>query len=478
MSAWPLFTTEFGLVALSLGCLVLDLFLSKHAQRASRLATAAMAGLTALFVAHLFSWGRFGTALGGTFVQDEFAFFFKTLFFLAAFFTLIMAREYQNRLKRGHGEFTLLILFALTGMTFIASAADFLTFFVALETLTVSLYIMTAYLRDDRHSIEAGVKYLILGALSTAVFLYGLSFIYGASGSTSYTDIAARMGSDAGLPLPYVFGVLLVTASLGFKIAAVPFHLWAPDIYEGAPTPVTAYLSIASKAAGFAALLRLLFTAFAPAAGILSAVLATMAALSVIYGNVGAIPQKNIKRLLGYSSVGHAGYLLIGVTALNASGAEATLYYLLSYLFSAAAIFLGVIAVTRATASEDISEFAGLSQRSPLLAAGMLLGLLSLAGVPPLAGFFSKFYVLWASMRAGYLWLTLIGILNVITSLYYYLKVVKVMYLEPYKGSAPLAVTRAQKYAQALAIAGILILGVWQGPFVRLAEAAITGLFR
>ena len=473
---WSIFTTEIGLVALSLGCLVLDIFIPSDEKKGKLLAAVAMAGVAGLFANLCLGWQHFGSAFGGSFAQDGLAFFFKLLFLLAGFFALFMAKSYQNHLERGRGEFILLILFSLTGLSVLASASDFLLLFVSIETLTVSLVIMTAYLRKENRSIEAGLKYLILGAISTALFLYGLSFIYGATGSTSYAEIGQKLAGQARpLSPPFLFGMALVISSLGFKIAAVPFQLWTPDIYEGAPTPVTAYLAMASKAAGFAALLRLMLTVFGPAQGVLIVLFAGLSALTILYGNLGAIPQTNIKRLLGYSSIGHAGYLLVGLAAFSHAGKEALLFYLLSYLFSTAGAFLVIVAVSSHLKNDEISGYAGLSQKSPLLAAGMLLALLSLAGVPPLGGFFAKFYLLWAGMRAGFLWLVVIGVLNVITSLYYYLKIVKTMYIDkpasaPSSDGTKLELTLSQKTIQYFSIAGILVLGIWQEPFVRLVE--------
>ena len=475
---WSLFKTEIGLVLLALASLLLDLFLPNDEKRGRTLSNVAMIGVALLFLQLLFQWDHFGLTLKNTFVQDGVAYFFKILFLLAGFFTLFMAREYQDQLKRGHAEFTLLILFSLIGMLFLASANDFLLFFVSLETLTVSLYIMTAYLRDKEISIEAGVKYLVLGALSTAVFLYGLSFIYGATGSTSYHEIQAKLAAGGPLSTPFVFGMILVISSLGFKIAAVPFHLWVPDIYQGAPTPVTAFLAIGSKAAGFAALVRLMMTVFAPAHNALVLLFSILAALTIIYGNLGAIPQTNIKRLLGYSSIGHAGYLLIGLAAFVHSGKEAILYYLLSYLFSTGGAFLVLVALSNYLKTDEIKELAGLSQKSPVLAAGMLLSLLSLAGVPPLAGFFAKFYLLFAAIKSDLLWLALVGVLNVITSLYYYLKIVKVMYIDKPINDAPFHVTAPQKAMQYFSMFGILALGIYQGPFVKLAELAFLNAIK
>lgn len=467
---WPSLLVEIALVALALGCLGLDLLLPKDKKHV--LPGVAMAGVTALFALLASQWGKFGYAFGVSFVQDGLAHYFKAALFISAFFTLFMAREYQPRLERGRGEFTLLILFALTGAVFLASANDFLLFFVSLETLSISLYIMTAYLRDRESSIEAGVKYLILGALSTAMFLFGLSYIYGSTGSTNYLEIQQRMAAWNTLPAPFVFGMVLVLAALGFKIACVPFQLWVPDIYQGAPTPVTAFLATASKTAGFAALMRLSLTVFAPAQKELSLLFGVLAALTIVYGNLGAIPQTNIKRLLGYSSIGHAGYLLAGLAVFDASGREAVLFYLLAYVFSTAGAFLVLVGAGSLMKSNDIVELAGLSKRSPLLAAAMLVSVMSLAGVPPFGGFFAKFYILWACTKAGYLWLVAIGVVNVVTSLYYYLKIVKVMYADAPARPQPLAVSLDQKSIQVFAMAVIVAMGIFQGPFVRAAQNA------
>ena len=472
---WSLLKIEAGLIALTLFLLVLDIFLPKE-KRGTTLADMAMLGLAGLFCWLPFEWGHFGTGFSGTYIQDGVAICFKALFLLAAFFTVFMAREYRAQLKRGQGEFVLLILFGLIGMMFMASANDFLLFFVSLETLSISLYIMTAYLRDSESSIEAGVKYLIQGALSTAIFLFGLSFLYGTTGSTSYGEMRGFFGSAGVIPVPFIFGMVLVVSSLGFKIAAVPFQLWAPDIYEGAPTPVTAYLAIASKAAGFAALIRLSLTVFSPMNTSLTLLFSVLSGLTIFYGNLGAIPQTNIKRLMGYSSIGHAGYLLMGLAAFGQSGREALLFYLFSYLFSTAGVFLVLVAVSSETSSDQVSELAGLSKRSPHLAAAMLISLMSLAGVPPLSGFFAKFYLLWASVKSGLWWLAAIGAFNVITSLYYYLKIIKVIYVDEPVNPAPLKVSKDHRLVQYFAMFGVVLLGIFQGPFVKIAQDAFKSL--
>ncbi len=473
---WPLLTTEIALISFAILMMIWDLFIPDTEKRGKLLANAALIGVAGLTILQVLRWGIFGTTLGGSFIQDGVSSFFKVIFCLSAFFTLFMARDYQAKLKRGHGEFTLLVLFSLIGILFLASANDFLLFFISLEILSISLYIMTAYLKDDARSIEAGIKYIVLGALSTAVFLYGLSFIYGTTGSTSYLEIQKNLALMPSIPTGFIFGMILVVSSLAFKIAAVPFHLWVPDIYEGAPAPVVSFLATASKAAGFLALIRLSMTVFAPLETTLAAIYSVLAVLTIIYGNLGAIPQTNIKRLMGYSSIGHAGYLLIGLAAFGSSGKEAILFYLLSYLFSTAGIFLVIVALSKTAKTSQISEYAGLGQRSPVLAAGMLISLLSLAGVPPLSGFLAKFYLLWAGVKAGYLWLVIVGILNVVISLYYYLKIVKTMYLEKPSDLSPLNVTASQKAMQYFSMFAIVLLGVWPGPFVHWAQTAFTAV--
>lgn len=464
---WNLFSTELGLVALALSLLIADFSITKNSRKVSLLSSAALAGVAILFVHHLSRWGEFGSMPEFGYTADGLAYIFKAFFLIATAATLYLFRQDSEKLERGQIEFTLLVLFALIGMMFLASASDFLVLFIALETLTVSLYVMTAYLRDRIASIEAGVKYLILGATSTAVMLFGLSFVYGTTGSTSLDEIGARI-TLSGVTTPFLFGVILVIAGLGFKIASFPFHAWAPDVYQGAPTPVTAFLSIGSKVAGFAVLLRFLVSAFAPAQDMLIHAFGVLAAATVIYGNLGAIPQTNIKRLLGYSSISHSGYLLMGLAAFSITGQSAVLYYLASYILAAGGVFLVVILAGRWMEAEEIRDLSGLSQISPVLAACLLLSLLSLAGIPPLAGFFAKFYILFSTVQSGLLWLTFIGAVNVVLSMYYYFRFVRVLYVDKPLTDRSVRLEWTQKTALYAVMAGILLLGIWQEPLSRL----------
>lgn len=478
-STLALFKTELGLGAMAVIGLLADMLLPASVNRGRTLTRIALVGLVIVLGLLASSWGAFGSAFGGSFVHDGVSFFFKALFLTAGIFVLHMAGQYDEKIKRGRSEFIVLILLALTGMSLLASANEFLLFFVALETLSVSLYIITAYLRDDERSIEAGVKYLVLGALSTALLVFGLSYVYGATGHTSFPAVAAAIQAQAQIPPAFVFGAALVLISMFFKIAAFPFHVWVPDVYEGAPAPITAFLALASKAAGFAALTRLVLTVFAPLEGFFLPILAFAAGATILYGNLGALNQKNVKRLLAYSSISHAGYLLVGLAALPAGGGPAVLVYLAGYLFSTAAAFLVVVWLSGRLNIETVSDYAGLSRRSPLMAAVLFVALASLAGLPPLAGFFGKFYILSCAVHAGLVWLAVIGLLSVVVSIYYYFGIVKAMYARPAAPEAPaVQISLSQRFFLCLSAAGIVALGVFPAPVLELAAEAVARLIR
>lgn len=405
------------------------------------------------------------------FVVDGFSRYFKALFLLTMAVIFIMTREFHRRPSAGVGALYLLMLTALLGMLVLASINDLLMLFIGLELLTFSLYIMAAYLRTDAKSIEAGMKYLILGSVSSGFLVYGIALLYGFAGSTNFPAIRQALAAGP-VPLAAQAGLLLVMAGLGFKIAVVPFNLWVPDVYEGAPTPVVALLSVGSKMAGVVAILRVLYGVFAPLAGLWTEVLAVLAAATLLYGNLAAIPQTNIKRLLGYSSIGHAGYLVMGLSAGSLPGAQAVGYYLLAYLFSNLAVFLAVMVASK-TIGESLDDYNGLSKRSPMLAAVLFIGLLSLAGVPPLAGFVGKWLVLLAVAESQRLWLVAIGAVNVAISLYYYLMVVKRMYFQAPRAATPIIMDGVAKTAFAFLILGILAIGIFQEPFLRQIAHAI-----
>ena len=428
-------------------------------------------------------------AFRGHYGLDAFAVFLKVLFGISALLVLMLARSWLKRVDRGHGEFVMLTLFATLGMFFVCSIEDFAGLFVALELVTVSFYCLTAFKRNDERAVEAGLKYVVLGALASSFLVLGIAFLYGATGSLSFAALqSADVAQDlahAGGPL-LQFGLLLVVVGLGFKIAAVPFQVWTPDVYEGAASPVTAFLSVGSKMAGVALLLKVVRACLGPEGdgGLAQAtpwilLIAGMSAATLLYGNLGALWQGNIKRLLGYSSIGHAGYVLMGVFAFDQRGVAAILYYLTAYLFTVLGVFAVVIVVSQQTKSHRIADYAGLAKRSPLLAFVLLCGLLSLAGVPPFGGFFGKFLVFQAVIAKGtpaaYA-LALVGAAGVVISLYYYLVIVKRIYMEEGASEEPIVPSRAMKGVLYACLAAVFILGIWFGPFLALAQRAAGAL--
>ena len=434
-----------------------------------------LAALGVLVLAGLLWWQRnaLGQAFDTMFVFDRFAYVFKWFFLVTVGVVLLITRLAAKGALSHLGEFHLLIFSALLGACVLASATDLLLLFVGLELLTFSLYVMSAYIKTDPRSIEAGMKYLIMGSISSGFLIYGVSLLYGAAGGTSF-EALRELFARGPVTAPTAAGLLLVMAGLGFKIGAVPFHLWVPDVYEGAPMPVVALLSVGSKTAGVISLLRLLYAVCLPAHALWGIVLAVLSAATMLYGNLAAIPQTNIKRLLGYSSIGHAGYLLMGLSTGSAFGAQAVGMYLLAYLVSNLAAFLVVAVVSQALASDALEDYNGLSRRSPLLAAAFFVALLSLAGVPPLAGFVGKLFVLLAAVEAQRVWLVAVGAVNVAISLYYYLLVVRRVYLLQPASTRPIAVDSLTRLALVALLIGIVVIGTCQDPFLRFISSAIA----
>ncbi len=471
---WNLISLELLITLVLVALVVTDMFLPQTAQK-DWLGILSFTGSLALVGFWSSQGGITGKTFGGMFVVDSLAWFFKGFFLLTMVFVFVMTRQFFKSMGSRKNEFYLLLWLALLGMCLIASSADFLLLFIAIEILTVSLYVMTAYLKSDRHSLEAGMKYLILGALASGFLLFGISFFYGAAHSTRFDAIQAYANTHA-MDSMTLFGLVLIFAAVGFKVASVPFHLWVPDVYQGAPTPVTALLSVGSKAAGFVILIRLFFGIFASWHGQWSVVLGVLAAITMCYGNLAAMFQTNIKRLFGYSSIGHAGYLLMGAAAGSTLGASAINFYLLGYLFTNLAAFLVIILFFIAVKSDEIENYAGLSRRSGLLAGGLLIALVSLAGVPPLAGFFGKFTLLMATVQSGLLWLAFIAAVNIVISLYYYLMVVKKIYVDAPRVASPISVSMPMRVILGVLITGIVGIGIFQGPFLDAAITAVKGM--
>jgi len=428
----------------------------------------------------------------GHYGVDAFSVVCKGIFGATALFVLAMSEAWLSRVDRGHGEFRLLALMATLGMFFVCSVRDFAALFVSLELVTVCFYCLTAFKRNDERAIEAGLKYVVLGALASAFLLLGIAFIYGATGSLWLADVALVGSGESvgGAAALLEFGLLLTLLGLCFKIAAVPFQVWTPDVYEGAASPVTAFLSMGSKAAGFVLLLKVVRACFGPAgdpgvlaAGAWAGLFALIAAATLLYGNLGALWQGNMKRLLGYSSIGHAGYVLMGVLALNEAGFAAVVYYLMAYLFTVLGVFGVVVVVNGALRSHKIEDYAGLGRKSPFLALVLTCGLLSLAGVPPMAGFFGKFLVFRAVVQVGTpaaYTVAFIGAAGVVISMYYYLCVVKRMYMvEAPEGDTRLdglVVPRPLKVVLWTCLIGVFVLGFLVQPFMSMAEEAARAL--
>jgi NADH-quinone oxidoreductase subunit N len=480
-----LVSLELCVIGLGLVLMLADLFVAPERRRfIAYAAIGALGFLLAVSLSGDGSCSQTGTAFNGAYINDYFSLFFKRFFLVAAILVLFIAVEFADRIAAA-AEYYSLILFALAGMLFASSANDFAMLFVSIELITITFYILVSYQRSKLASLEAGVKYLILGALSSAFMIFGIALIWGTTGKLNFTELAAVAPQFAGSRI-FLLGVLLLFVGLGFKIAAFPFQIWVPDVYQGAPTPTTAFLAIGSKAAGFVLLLRVLFTAVPSVVHthIWANLLIVISGVTILYGNLCALPQRNLKRLLGYSSISHAGYLLLGVAALNASGQAAIMYYLAGYLFTVLAGFLVIALVLRHLDTEDISGLAGLSRRSPLLAATMTISMASLAGIPPLAGFFGKFLLLKAVVEAaqktgnnGYYCLVFTAVAGVVISLYYYFGVIKAIYWS--KEAKDLSVIELSAPAMVTAwicIGGMFWIGMFPNTLLNLANAAATAL--
>ena len=431
-----LLTPEFALTALAFLVFTVDLFLPERSKE--WLAGLSVVSLVAVMVIALLMQPAESTSLyGGLIVVDGFGLFFKIFFLAIGIGIIALSVEYGRERLDHRGEFYGLLLFSILGMNLMAMSRELLTAYIALELLSFSLYVMVAYGLREARSNEAGIKYIIIGALSSAIMLYGLSNIYAALGTTYFAGIAEQLASPTTISPVLWVGVALLVVGLGFKLSAVPFHMWAPDAYEGAPLPVTAYLAIGSKAAAFALTLRLFAEAIAPATerwDEWQLVIAVLAALTMLTGNLVALAQRNLKRLMAYSSIGHVGYALAGVAVLGsdfALAAKAVIFYLVVYAVTNLVVFAGITAYYNRTGEDNISDLAGLADRQPFVAAAIAIGLFSLAGLPIFAGFTAKFYLFAAVADGGFFWLAGVAIFASLISLYYYLQVIRQMYIQP-----------------------------------------------
>lgn len=448
--------------------------------RESALVTMVALGLTAvvLFRVHGSVPGRL-LILQGSFIIDGFAFFWKLLVLVATALTVLLSVRFLEEGNYRATEYYALILFATSGMMFMASGYTLLTIWISLETMALGSYILAGYFKHHVRSNEAALKYFILGALSSGILLYGISLLYGAAGTVRLGALSRALGDAAASGNKLVpLGWILLACGLFFKVSAVPFHIWTPDVYTGAPTPVTAYLAVASKGASFAILLRIFYEGLGTVQAEWQWIVAVVAAATMIWGNLAALTQENVKRMLAYSSIAHAGYILLGVLAVSEVGLWSVLFYLMAYTVITMGAFGTVILLERKEyAGETCADYAGLAQRSRFLAAMMLVFLLALTGIPPTGGFFGKVYLFAAAVKAGWTWLAVIGVLTSAVSLYYYFRIVVYMYLRDSTQAAP-APLRAPALVGAIAFCAVatLVLGLYPEPFIQMVKASLLPL--
>jgi NADH-quinone oxidoreductase subunit N len=467
---------EFIMALGGMALLMLGVFTGDRTQRlVSTLAVALMLTTGAWIILNAGD-GRL-SAFGGAFQIDDFARFVKILALLGAVLVLIMSQNYVERRGMGQFEFPVLVVFAVLGMMLMISASDFLTLYMGLELQSLALYVLAAFRRDSIRSTEAGLKYFVLGALSSGIMLYGISLIYGFSGSTAFSDVAAAATGE-GLSLGLVFGLVFLTAGLAFKISAVPFHMWTPDVYEGAPTPITAFFAASPKAAALALFVRCMISAFPDATEEWGQIIVFISILSMSLGAVAAIGQNNIKRLMAYSSIGHMGFALVGLAAGTEAGVEGVLIYLAIYVVTNIGVFVCILSMRRrGEMVENISDLAGIAKARPVFAFALAMLMFSLAGIPPLAGFFAKFYVFLAAIQTGLYPLAVIGVIASVVGAFYYLRIVKIMYFdEPAAALEPtmeLLMAAILTASTAFTVLFVLFASLLEAP----AEAAAASLF-
>ena len=487
-----LLTPEFALAGLAVAVFAVDLLLPD--EKKDLLPWMSIGGLIALIVLSLgMLWDEEETLYGGLLAIDDFSLFFKVFFLGLGVFIILSSVEYVRQHLGSPGEYYGLVLFSILGMNLMAQSRELLTAYISLELLSFSLYVLVSYARGDPKSNEAGLKYIIIGAFSSAILLYGVSMVYGTLGVTKFAAISSALASIDDVSPALWVGLALILVGLGFKVAAVPFHMWAPDVYEGAPLPITAYLAIGSKAAAFALVLRLFAEGFMPAVDQWRIIVAVLAAVTMLVGNLVALAQTNIKRLMAYSSIGHVGIILTGIAALSPDSllaANGVMLYLVGYSITSLVVFAGLISFFNLTGREQIADFAGLADRAPFLAAAIAIGLFSLGGLPIFAGFTVKFYLFTAIANEGFLWLAGLAIFSSLISLYYYLQVIRQMYMLPAlaapevaDGHEPEGATPEQAEPAlspswlmltvlSLGLLGVIWVGVYPAPLADIIESA------
>ena len=463
---------EMGLAALMLLVLVMGLFRPATPNRSTGWVT--LLGLLVL-IGVSFAVTPGGSLFGGSYQVDALAIFAKRLFLVSAAISVLATLGMpSDRFARRGAEYHFALLGSLLGMLVLASAREFILLFVAFELMSIPLYFLTGFQKQDDTAGEGALKFFLVGSVSSAILLYGISFIFGGTGTT---DLSAVAGAMAAGNIFVKFGLVLTLAGLGFKIAAVPFHMWVPDTYEAAATPFVAWLSVAPKAAGFIVIFRLYLEGVGSAALMWIPVVSAMAGLTIVAGNLMAIPQKNVKRMLAYSGVAHIGYMLMGIAAISASGAGMVLFYLVAYLFGNMGAFLCVQAVGTSEGSDSVDAYKGLAQRSPVLALSLLVFLLSLGGIPFVAGFWAKLFIFRAVIDQHMYALAILGAMATIVALYYYLVLSSRMYIDKPDTPTPVAIAPPLMVAILICAVGVVVMGAYPEPWVRAVMDAANGLF-
>lgn len=459
---------EITLLCLALFALVVDLLIKKKE------VVAVIGIISAVIVGYLLT-GSSGEVFSGMFISDNYSLFFKVIFLLSLSLSILLSIRYVRIERVNFGEYYSLMLFSTLGMMIMASAGDLIVLYLGLELMALSTYILAGFIRHEVRSNEAALKYFLLGAFASAFLLYGISMTYGLTGTTNLKAIADYLiNNNIGVNPALILSMLLLLVAMSFKIAAVPFHMWAPDVYEGAPTPITAFMSVGPKAAGFAILGRVFTTAFGSLTIEWTTVIIPIAILTMAVGNILAISQNNIKRMLAYSSIAHAGYALIGVITGNLDGISSMMNYLFIYAFmNIGAFAIVTILKSEGFAGEEISDYEGLAKTHPLAAGLMLIFMFSLTGIPPTAGFIGKFYLFMSAVKAGYTWLAVVAVIFSAISAYFYLRVVMFMYMREPKAEVSLSTSMPSGIAIAIAALAVLILGIFPSGIIEFARMAV-----
>lgn len=419
------------------------------------------------------TFGLHGIGFNGMVTGGGFAAYFDILFSVGGLLTILASRQYLQRENIEHDEFYSLILFAVAGMMLIAHSNHLLMLFIGIEVMSVSFYILSGYMRNNAKSVESSLKYFLLGAFATGFLVYGIALIYGSTGSMDYNQIALNIHNNAlNFPALLPVGVALIVIGLSFKAAAFPFHQWAPDVYQGAPTIVTAFMSTAGKAAAFAAFIPVVTVLMPSAPAKLQMIFAVMSAATMLIGNISALAQTNIKRMLAFSSVAHAGYIMMGLVSGSQYGYSGIVFYLTAYMLMQIGSFV-IVAILERNGEKylELSDYAGLSKRHPVLAAFMAIFMLSLAGIPPFAGFFGKYYLFTAAIDAGFLWLTLVGVLSSIISVYFYIGLIVKMYFTEPEGQREDNEVGMSGLSLIITIAGVIVLGILPSGILSIASS-------